>query len=317
MLSIHELTYELITNFTDDFKFEMEDTILFINKENKFVFKIKNKEYIGTKILNLGKNNFIQTHVIIVKYNDRITLFLNGIEMFSIENDTMLISQKNYTIMAHTIPKIIKIIESDLSLWIEKRNSQFKIKTDTTNNYVLVSLPSQEKQLKDIIFSLKDLIDLVNHGKNAHINHILATLRSLLYFKNKNYDPIFFRIAASKNIALPIYVNANYSDSNSNTSFSLVDFATIDPSPSTTKCIDFQEYLTTATIISNHEPISLLNFIGMASTTSSTAHFDQRVPKEIHALGNIPIINNITIYNRMVMDLTMLVINLYKRYFTK
>lgn len=309
---------ELVTILHSTFTYESEKIKLYINEQDEFVIKVNNYIHIGTKLLNLDISSSIFVHIYILDSTDNISLYINGEELFSIKNNNLKILKKTYEIFKSKQLIDYAITESDLSLWVNFRISKFKIKTDTSGKYELVSLINQEEQLKETMASLEDLITLVIGGKKNHINGILAILRSLLYYNDgKNYDPLLLRIAAIKKVALPIYVNPYFEEHGDDLFFSISSFASIISTGSNTKRMDFQEYLTSNTIVVNNELYSLLYFIGSASNTKSNAHFDQRIPKEIMAMNHVPTLNEVDIFNRIIIDLSKLAIDVFKQHMQK
>ena len=147
-------------------------------------------------------------------------------------------------ILEQKISRIIKIISKDLTPWIETRSSRFKIKLATSDNYYLLQRSQQNLQLRSITSSMEDLLQLIYKGKTEHMMHILASLRSLIYYNDRNsYDPLLFRLAAYQKVELPVYVNCTFPDSSwDGPSFSMVAFAQSRPTDINTKIIDFQEY---------------------------------------------------------------------------
>ena len=169
------------------------------------------------------------------------------------------------------------------------------------------------KQLVDITDSIKDLIDLINKGKKQHIVHLLSSLRSLIYYRDRssNYDPLLLRLAAYNEVGLPVYTHELFPDvSLDESSFSISPHAKSLPSSFNTKMIDFQNYLESPFINIDGKLLSLLDFIGNAATTKSAAHFDQRIPRVIGAFDNIPVLHNITIFDRTIINLALLVIDM-------
>lgn len=307
--------YELITVINKDFILTSEEITLFINENDNLVFIIYEKEFIGSKLINLHLPFTKSIHIFIQKLPNTTTLFFNGKEIFSVSSNTILITQNTFTLKEKDIrTKIIHIQKEDLTPWVAYRSSNFKIKSATSSEYILVGEKEQKTQLIDIIDSLKDLINLVNKGKKQHIVHILASLRSLVYYRkgnSSNYDPLLLRLAAHSQVVLPVYTHKLFPDITlDDASFSISPNAQSIPSDFHTKMIDFQNYLELPSIKIDGNILSLLNFIGNAATTKSTAHFDQRIPKVIRAFDSIPVLHNLTIFDRTIINLALLVINI-------
>jgi hypothetical protein len=301
---------EMITVISNEFNVDYNSFSLFINENSHLVIRKDGEDFIGSKILNINDNRF--AHIIVVKNNDSITIYLNGEKIFEIQDSKIIHLIEEIELKIHYLEK--QIIREDLSEWVEKRKATFKIKIDTSDKYEIIPIKEQEKQLDKAVTSLEKLIALSISDEGLYIEHILSSLRALLFFKEKssNYDPLLLRLAAYKEIVLPIWVNPYFSEINDTTLLSISCPASINITGSNFKMIDFQEYLESNIIQSSGELLTPLQFIESSSTSRSTAHFDQRVPKTITNIDKVPILNNINSFNRIVLDLASLTVSVAK-----
>lgn len=306
-----EYSQELITEINHNFKLDFNSFILEINENFNFVYRKDEIKIIGPKILNLQDKNF--THIVVTKdTNENIILYLNAKKVFHILKNELVFFEKEFLLKKHENQKK-EIIEGNLSLWVDTRINQFKIKESTSDDYEVTPVDEQILQLTKSIDSLEDLINEVSRGKTMHIDHILTTLRSLLFYnKSKSsYDPLLLRIASYKQMELPIYVNPSFIlENNESSSFSISCPASMGRSDSNYKIIDFQEYLESNIIKSNNEQLTPLLFISKAANTMSSAHHDQRKPKSIAKFEKVTKINGVSTLDRVIVDLAILTVGI-------
>lgn len=275
------------------------------------------EEFIGSKILNIKDRRV--AYIVVAKDNENIIIYLNGEKIFHIKDKKIISLKEELEIKAH--PSNEKVIIHDLNEWVLKRKENFKIKTSTSNEYEIIPLEKQEEQFQKAIRSLESLINSSIQNEGLHDEHILASLRSLLFYKEKssNYDPLLLRLATYKEMSLPIWVNPSFSKIEDSTSLTLSVscLASIKSTGCNFKMIDFQEYLESNFIKSCGNLLTPLQFIESSSTNRSTAHFDQRIPKTIINIDNAPIVNNKNLFNRILIELANLTVDVGKMIINK
>jgi hypothetical protein len=206
----------------------------------------------------------------------------------------------------------------DLSKWVEKRKGMFKRKAQPSKDRVSLTLEEQQNQLVGRLRALEELVQEFDKGKRFFFGDIVATLRSLLFYRSKgrNFDPLLLRIAAFKEATLPVYIPPKNEDLIGQTIINakeLPEFfgltcATIQPEIPCILLTDFQEYLESPSLFYKGEPISPLSLIGRVADTQSTAHFDQTVPEDVEGIRSTPITfgkNHLEYYIMRLAELTL------------
>ncbi|MFC1694219.1 hypothetical protein ACFL1R_12015 [Candidatus Latescibacterota bacterium] len=274
-------------------------------------------DYLGPKITGLENTPWI--FFCLTKGKLQTTLYLNGMKamevadrkiVYKLENFQTEVSDKNH----------IQKIEQDLSKWIKKRESMFKIKRETSNAHLILSSKDQQEQLRNRVLALQDLLHYFHEGKTYFFEDISANLRSLIFYKNKNpnYDPLLLRVAAFKKITLPVYVMPEYekhvqsqvADSDEALKLAGLLLVEVKPKIPCVKMVDFQEFVEKPAIFYEGEFVSPLELIERIATTQSTAHFDQRVPRLIEGIKDTPIISGHNILEHYILTLAELVTKL-------
>jgi hypothetical protein len=70
----------------------------------------------------------------------------------------------------------------------------------------LKSTEEQVEELKRAAQSASDLANLILQGHTHLLGHLAAELRALLFWKGRQYDPLLLRLAARKNLSLPVFI---------------------------------------------------------------------------------------------------------------
>ena len=163
------------------------------------------------------------------------------------------------------------------------------------------------------------MLQTFNAGKTYFFESILSTLRALICYKtgSNTLKPLLLRVAAFKEIALPVYVIprdneiGGHADSLDNAAvFVSLGLATFEPRIPNIKMIDFQEFLEKPALLHYGEFISPLDLIERAASTQSTVHFDQRSPIVLEALKDTPVFHGQNILKHHILSLAELVIKL-------
>ena len=260
---------------------------------------ISNNYYFGPKILGIEFEPWINLSIARDYAKNFVALFINATKLLEIKNDEIIYKLNEFKVEKPLTQKT-QIIKTDIQKWIEIRKQQFKLKRETIDKYYLLSQKEQENQLKNRIISLSDLLKNYYSGKTYYLDDIVANLRSLLFYKknSKNYDPLLLRIASYKEISLPVYIMPDIDniakvlihEAIHKPLFLGLNIAQLEPEIPCIMLVDFQEYLELPSLYYEGEEISPLSLIEKLATTRSTAHFDQRIPKDIRHIENSPII---------------------------
>lgn len=272
-----------------------------------------NFEYLGPVVTGLEDSPWILYGL----NNDgsHIVLFLNGEKVLEVSHGKLVFTTEQFHAKKSKSPPLI--IKEDLSNWVDKRESMFKIKQETSNHYRLQTPDEQVQQLVARMDALKDLLKGYHSGKRFYLADILANLRSLIFYKDKShtYDPLLLRVAAIKHSPLPVYV-APESDKRQQLTeipqptIDLFDFVSFEPVIPYIKRIDFQDFLENPSLFYEGQKVSPLALIEMISTTQSTAHFDQRVCKIADALDDTPVTSGHNTLEFIIISLAEIVVNL-------
>ncbi len=271
-------------------------------------------DYLGPRIMGLENAPWIFFGL--SKGVSKTTLYLNGMKAIEIAECEIVYKAEEFRAEVGDRSHI-QVIEQDLSDWVDKRESMFKVKQKTSEAYHLLSPLEQEDQLRNRVQALVDLLQGFRAGKTYFFEDILANLRSLVFYKNKspNYDPLLLRVVAFKHMPLPVYVipaddalTEHITDSDpAIADFSSVSFEPIIPC---VKMVDFQEFLEKPTLLYEGQQISPLALIEKIATKQSTAHFDQTVPKVVEGLKDTPVILGKNILDHYILILAELVVKL-------
>jgi hypothetical protein len=209
------------------------------------------------------------------------------------------------------------VTEQDLSGWVEKRNSMFKMKSQTSEDKILLSPDTQEDQLRSRVQALQIMLAAFHQGKTCFLDDILSNLRSLVFYKDKSqYDPLLLRLAAFKKMPLPVYIvpeQAEIAQHTTGVEPPLIvgsGSASFEPQIPWVKMVDFQEYLESPALYCNGGPLSPLQLIREAANTQSSAHFDQSVPRIVEGLKDTPIIFGRNTLEQHIVELGELVVKL-------
>jgi len=247
-----------------------------------------------------------------------ITLYLNGIKVLEIAEGKTIYNIGNFHATVGDRSNI-QVIEQDLSDWVDKRKSMFMLRQETSREYRLLSTEEQAQQLFNSIEALGEMLQDYNAGKAYLFEPILASLRALVYYKigNRTYDPLLLRIAAFKNISLPVYLIPRENGIRNLTEvldnppvIASLGMATFEPGIPNVKMTDFQEFLEQPILAYNDKFISPLYLIERVASTQSTAHFDQRAPLVLEGLKDTQVFGGQNILKHHILSLAELVVKL-------
>jgi hypothetical protein len=223
----------------------------------------------------------------------RLTLYLNATAILCVDSTRIIHNMKDFELPASD-PTRVRPIVQDLSEWVKKRESAFKMKVMTTDDLVILDAQKQEEQLRRRIQALEDLIQSFREGREYFYDDIIANLRSLVYYKpgNKNYDPLLLRIAAFKRLPLPVYVMPDHEDLApslvDSTRFAGLNMVMPQAEIPCVKMVDFQNFLEEPAMFYEGALLSTLDLIEKVANKQSTAHFDQTIPHQIEGIQNTP-----------------------------
>ncbi len=274
-----------------------------------------NSLFLGPLLIGLEENPWMLLSV--SRKEENIKLHINAELAIEIDNGRVLFKLDTFKVERGSSPK--EAIESqDLSKWVEKRKGMFKRKAQPSKDRVSLTLEEQQNQLVGRLRALEELVQEFDKGKRCFFGDIVATLRSLLFYRSKgrNFDPLLLRIAAFKEATLPVYIPPKNEDLIGQTitnAKELPEFfglacATIQPEIPCILLTDFQEYLESPSLFYKGEPISPLSLIGRVADTQSTAHFDQSVPEDVEGIKSTPITfgkNHLEYYIMKLAELTL------------
>lgn len=269
-------------------------------------------DYLGPTITGLKNAPWILCGLDNAESN--ITLYLNGEKAIKIAQGEIVYKIQQFHVEASKKSQP-PFIEADLSDWVTKRESMFKIKQETSEQYRLLTSQEQEKQLIERMDALEDLLRAYHSGKYYFLEDILANLRSLVFYKDKStYDPLLFRVAAFKHSPLPVYVAPADDELTQVTStqptMAVSSSLSFEPVIPWVKNIDFQEFIEKPGILYEGQVVSPLELIEKISNTQSVAHFDQRVPIIVEGLKNTPVIFGHNFLESLIINLSEIVIKL-------
>jgi len=138
-------------------------TIFLTVRDHVICLNNGDSNFLGPRIKGLEKEAWI--FLGLTRDESRIALYVNGVKVMEIIESEIVYKLKDFRIeigeRAH-----IKKIEQDLSEWLEKRKLMFKVKEETTDNFLILSVRDQERQLESRVQALEDMIDALHHGKN-------------------------------------------------------------------------------------------------------------------------------------------------------
>ncbi len=283
-----------------------KDHVLGIN-DSKHIFW-------GPKLIGLESEPWICFGL--TRDQKKIALYLNGEEALIIVGTETVLGLEEFRVKAPESNKI-KIIKQDLSEWVARRESMFKMQTKTTEDNVILSVRDQEGQLSNRVQALQDMLNALYQGKKYYFEDIVANLRSLIFYKdmNKNYDPLLLRLAAFKKLSLPVYIAPDEEESIQKFIASIGDppyFWSLNPAKfkpeiPCVKMVDLQDYLENTVLFYGGRFISPLKLIEKLATTQSVAHFDQRVPKLTEGLKDTPVVFGYNTLENYVLLFTELI----------
>jgi len=216
-------------------------------------------------------------------------------------------------------PSRIRPILQDLSAWVEKRESMFKMKVATTPDYIILDTDKQTEQLKRRVQALEDLLQGFREGKSYFFDDILANLRALIFYKqgSKSYDPLLLRIAAFKHLTLPVYVIPDIEGltkplTNGTETPRFADFSLAMPYPELpcVKMVDLQDFLEKPTMFYEGQFLSPLELIEKAATKQSTAHFDQTASQVVEGIKDTPTVFGYNSFEYYCLSLAEVVVKL-------
>jgi len=272
-----------------------------------------NSEYLGPVVTGLEYSPWIM--VGLTNDESHIFLYLNGEKVLEVSHGKIVFTIEQFHATKGKDPP--PITKEDLSNWVDKRESMFKIKQETSNQYRLLTPDEQVQQLVARIDALKDLLKGYHAGKRFYLADILSNLRSLIFYKDKRptYDPLLLRVAAIKHSPLPVYTTPERDEQQQFTeipqpTIDLFAFVSFEPGIPNIKNIDFQEFLENPSLFWEEQTVSPLALLEMISTTQSTAHFDQRVCKIADALDDTPVITGHNTLEFYIISLAEIVVNL-------
>lgn len=247
-----------------------------------------------------------------------ITLYLNGERVMEVSQGILVFAlEQFYAEPGNKGPR--PITESDLSPWIIRRSSTFKLKQETSEQFRILDVEEQKQQLSKRIVALEDLLKAYQSGKSYFLEDITANLRSLIFYKVKsgNYDPLLLRLAAFNNLPLPIYLFPLPMDDEplvydeTHLKFASYGFASCEPVTPWTRKADFQEFLEAPTLAYEQKQISPLELLEQISTKQSTAHFDQTISITVEKIANGPtFFASTNTIEYFIISLAKIVINL-------
>jgi len=105
-----------------------------------------------------------------------VVLYLNGEKVLEVSHGKLLFATEQFHAKKSKSPPLIT--KEDLSNWVDKRESMFKIKQETSNQYRLQTPDEQVQQLVARIDALKDLLKGYHSGKSFYLADILALVKS-------------------------------------------------------------------------------------------------------------------------------------------
>ncbi|MEW6714087.1 MAG: hypothetical protein AB1306_03210, partial [Nitrospirota bacterium] len=158
-------------------------TVFLSTEDNVIGIRDGNKTYLGPKISGLDNMPWICFGL--TRGQSITTLYLNGKQALQFSEDTIIFRLNEFHATAGD-PQKVKAIQQDLSPWIQKRESMFKLKETTSKDYVLISSSDQEDQLRQRIQALDALLGAFHNGKLYFFDDMTANLRSLVFYKEKN-----------------------------------------------------------------------------------------------------------------------------------
>jgi hypothetical protein len=231
------------------------------------------------------------------KDQSKVTLYLNGTMMLGIDGAEIVYNLEEFDIPPSD-PSRVRPIVQDLSEWVKKRESMFKMKVATTDDYIILDANKQAEQLQHRVQALEDLLQSFREGKDYFFDDILANLRVLVFYKqgSKSYDPLLLRIAAFKQLTLPVYVIPDdehlieplIDSTEDMPRFAGFSLAMPYPEIPCVKMVDLQDFLEKPVMFYEGQFLSPLELIEKAATKQSTAHFDQTVPQVIEGIRDTP-----------------------------
>ena len=271
-------------------------------------------DYLGPKITGLENAPWIFSSL--VKDVSKTTLYLNGMKAMEIAEREIVYKTEEFHAEAGDRSRV-QVIKQDLSDWVDKRESMFKAKQETSEAYRLLSPVEQEDQLRKRVHALEDLLQAFRAGKTYFFEDILANLRSLIFYKNKgsNFDPLLLRVAAFKHTPLPVYVMRGDHEltehiNDSKPVIAGSGLARFEPVIPWVKMIDFQEFLEKPALFYYDQFVSPLDLMEKIVSIQSTAHLDQRIPLVIEGLKDTPVLLGENILDYYILTLAELVAKL-------
>lgn len=253
--------------------------------------------FLGPKVIGLENEPWICFGL--TRNQNKIALYLNGEEVLVTVGADTALGLEEFRVKVPDRSKI-KIIKQDLSEWVTRRESMFKMQAATTEDYVILPVKDQEDQLSNRLYALQDMLNALYQGRKYYFEDIVANLRSLIFYKgmSRSYDPLLLRLATFKNLSLPVYIAPGEEDSIQQFIAGIGDppyfwglnAAKFKPEIPCVKMVDLQDYLENTVLFYNGQFISPLKLIEMLATTQSVAHFDQRVPKLTEGLKDTPVV---------------------------
>ena len=273
-------------------------------------------DYLGPKIIGLENAPWIFYGL--TKDVSTTTLYLNATKVIEISEGKTIYNIKDFHVEVGDRSHI-QVIEQDLSDWVDKRKSMFTLQQETSKEHRLLSTEEQEEQLSNSILALGEMLQDYNAGKAYLFEPILSSLRALVYYKigNKKYDPLLLRIAAFKNMSLPVYVSPREKGITDLTGIlddspeiASMSRATFEPRIPNIIMTDFQDYLEQFILASKDEFVSPLVLIERAANTQSMTHYDQRTPLVLEVLKDTPLFSGQNLLKQHILSLAELVVKL-------
>lgn len=146
--------------------------------------------------------------VVAVWGTDKTRIQVNGRNLLDASSSTEVHAVETRDLEADPVASWEQPSKDDAcSVWTSWRATRFATsKQAPRQGRRLKSTEEQVDELKRAAQSATDLANLILQGHTHLLGHLATELRALLFWQGRQYDPLLLRLAARKNLSLPVFI---------------------------------------------------------------------------------------------------------------
>jgi|688.fasta_scaffold96645_3 hypothetical protein len=277
------------------FQETIDDSIISIygNQEAQIEIEIDHITFRSQSIIFTLPNRCLLSILWNFTNESKIECFINSVKIENANHREIFYVKSNQAISDNRksldYEQASVLCEPWISWRLERYGSQ---KAQPKKDRTLKSLEQQVQELNDSLISLEHCLSHFRGKERLFLINVLPHLRSLLFWADKNtknYNPLFFRIAGSLNLALPIFAfKDRIKDTLNDELFLRALIHRVHNYPSITRenprqeIMDFQEWINMEVIVERlqqgQQVYRLKDILFESANTISAAHFDDDIP---------------------------------------